>query len=192
MPRCRAKIQLVDDRYVIEDLDQRIARLDRFYEEHGKMIRHNSTVRMSIGTFFLGVALATIQFRWEEMDLIALLSVLLALIFGLGVFWYFSRQTIKSLQRQIKIANSFYQLHEVETYDWIKVPGKTLIGIQIFFMGVLPALSVFTIALYLFANTDQSAQSSGAQLEIEAKILDSRPKRFDLPIQVTPKIRAEE
>lgn len=152
----KSKMRLLNDSMEAIS-DGRVEQLRQFYNEHGQWARHYSTVRMTVGTFFLGVALVTVQFRWEQMDIFALLGVILAVGFGLGVFYFFSKQTLLSLNSQLKVANSLMELYGVDRDDRINVPdARRQIRLQVGTMGVVPAVVVIGLATALFINQLQT------------------------------------
>ena len=72
------------------------------YKDHGDWARHYSTVRMTVGTFFVTASTALIYARWGNPS--SSLIAITASLFGIGVlvFGYFTYLTFDRMKAQLK------------------------------------------------------------------------------------------
>jgi hypothetical protein len=85
------------------------------YGDHGQWARHYSTVRMTVGTFFITAATGFISLRWDTpQGGIALIS---AVIFGMGVilFLIFSALTFDEMNKQREIVDTYSEILGLRT-----------------------------------------------------------------------------
>jgi hypothetical protein len=77
------------------------------YADHGAWARHYSTVRMTIGTFFVTAATGILYLRWDNPE--PSTALLAALVLGVGaiVFLRFTWLTFKEMNNQRSIVASY-------------------------------------------------------------------------------------
>jgi hypothetical protein len=77
------------------------------YKDHGAWARHYSTVRMTLGTFFLGAAIGIIYLRWDKPE--SRTAGLAGIILGIGIllFLRFSWLTFNEMNQQRKIVEAY-------------------------------------------------------------------------------------
>jgi hypothetical protein len=77
------------------------------YRDHGAWARHYSTVRMTLGTFFVTAATSIIYLRWDTPECRTLVLAALTLLIGIGLFLWFSMLTFKKMNDQLVIVASY-------------------------------------------------------------------------------------
>jgi len=78
------------------------------YGEHGAWARHYSTVRMTLGTFFLTASIGIIFQRWDKsFDWRTVGLAACALLTGIALFLLFSWLTYRSMNRQRAIVKDY-------------------------------------------------------------------------------------
>ncbi len=178
-----------------ESADKSIeALLSDEYKDAGYWARHYSTVRLTLGTFFLTAATAVITQRLDQPDWrVAILASSLAL-FGVVLFCIFSRLTYNEMNRQLKIVNSYREkllpaqdFQPIKMYKWIKAAsGGCAAGVFVlFFLGL-----VFVWLNDGFAPNRSLAEqgtTSTTQLSLDVKVGGSDPVTLQIPITVTAK-----
>ena len=77
------------------------------YSDRGQWARHYSTVRMTLGTFFITAATGVITLRWESPQLA--IAIFAGVIFLIGVFLFlvFTFFTFREMSGQFKIVDSY-------------------------------------------------------------------------------------
>jgi hypothetical protein len=108
--------------------DQNRTELLEFYKSFGEWARHYSTVRMTVGTFFVTLSFTILHLRWDKPDLFMAASALAAFVVGLSVFVYFSNATFKRMNDQIRIFDSFlrqYTTDKIARVERTQKPFRT-------------------------------------------------------------------
>lgn len=125
------------------------------YSEHGAWARHYSTVRMTLGTFFLTASIGIIYQRWDKsFDWRTVGLAAFALMIGIALFLFFSWQTYKSMNHQLAIALDYQTTLSPDAtnrppqFEWKKQPDVLYI--------VIGAVGFFLLALGLWWKCGQS------------------------------------
>ena len=74
------------------------------YNDHGNWARHYSTVRMTVGTFFLTSSFAILGLQWKSPDRALGLFVAIYITVGWIMFLGFSHLTFRKLRQQREMA----------------------------------------------------------------------------------------
>jgi amino acid transporter len=114
------------------------------YKEHGQWARHYSTVRMTLGTFFLTLSFGILQFRWDKPEIEVAIVAGVMCFLGIIVFLLFSLATFNEMNNQLRIVNAFRQslgtaqaAKDVPLYHWWTPSGLPLaIVFAVFFAFV--------------------------------------------------------
>jgi hypothetical protein len=152
------------------------------YSDHGAWARHYSTVRMTIGTFFLTAATGIIYLRWDDPE--PGTAILAGIVFATGalVFLRFTWLTFKEMNRQRKIVASY----------------RTALGKQAEAPAPLPRLGKWdgiylgVIFLILFAAFDlwwlylkPAAAKAELKIPVAVQVGDAPAVTFKVPVKVT-------
>ena len=103
--------------------------LTEYYGDHGQWARHYSTVRMTLGTFFVTASFGLLQLRWEKPETNVAIVAALICLFGIIVFLLFSRASFNSMNEQLRIVNAHRTasgLPTVGLYRWYTPSGLPL------------------------------------------------------------------
>ncbi len=77
------------------------------FNEFGSWARHYSVVRMTLGTFWLALPLAVLQSQWKSpRDMYTFWVVLGMCVFGVLLYWLFTKKTYSALDKQRTMTNS--------------------------------------------------------------------------------------
>lgn len=109
-----------------KDADTRSVLLQE-YGDRGQWARHYSTVRMTLGTFFITAATGVITVRWDTPQLA--IAVIAGVIFAIGMllFMTFSALTFREMNAQYEIVDSYRdqlltprgeKMKKVELWKW--------------------------------------------------------------------------
>ena len=77
------------------------------YRDHGAWARHYSTVRMTLGTFFLSAATGVIYLRWDKPECGTAILAVMILLIGVILYLRFSWLTFTEMNRQRQIVAAY-------------------------------------------------------------------------------------
>lgn len=110
-------------------LDKNSAIKLEFYKDRGQWARHYSTVRLTLGTFFVTLSVGILHFRWNTPELKVGIGAFIICALGAFLFSAFSKATFDEMKGQMEIVN-FLQPDagiDLNKYDW----KKRFIGLPI-------------------------------------------------------------
>ena len=127
-----------------KDADIRSTMLQE-YSDHGNWGRHYSSVRMTLGTFFLTAATGMITLRWDKPELAVGVIAGAILLVGVAIFSVFSFLTFREMNSQFDIADSYRAKLITGTVDPIpRLKFRSLTGTG------LPFVIFFVLAFFVF------------------------------------------
>jgi len=91
-----------------KDADIRKVLLEE-YHDHGEWARHYSTVRMTLGTFFITAATGIISLRWDNPDPGIAIVAAGVFLLGLALFVGFTSLTFHEMNSQFRIVKSYHR-----------------------------------------------------------------------------------
>jgi hypothetical protein len=153
------------------------------YKEHGAWARHYSSVRMTLGTFFLSAATGVIYLRWDKPELRTAVLAAVILFIGVILFLGFSWLTFRAMNRQRRIVAAYRTaLGKAD-----KAP-KSLAVLWRWDVGYLCIL--FVVSFLAFDLWWLSGQSAGGntvefQIPISVQVGDAPASSFQVPVKVT-------
>jgi hypothetical protein len=160
------------------------------YKDAGYWGRHYSTVRMTVGTFFLGVALTILYHQWEKPQLFTAFLVLALAAVGAVLFAIFSYLTFTKMNKQMMIADAFRRsltnnAEKLEKrYDPLWQPTSLPVGIVLLVLFVV--LDVVWAYPAIKGQTAVDTTADG-KFPITVQIGQSTPITVDVPIKVKTK-----
>ena len=160
------------------------------YRDHGAWARHYSTVRMTIGTFFLSAATGIIYLRWDKPEYRT--AVLAAIILGIGVvlFLRFSWLTFKEMNSQRRIVSAYRTSlgkKEEETPKalaqfWKWDAAYICIAVVLFFAA---------FDLFWLLAPPGSSKTVDLSIPITVQIGEAPAASFQVPVKVTVPEKAD-
>jgi hypothetical protein len=154
--------------------------LSEHYKEHGQWARHYSTVRMTLGTFFLTFAFGILQFRWDKPETEVAIIAGGVFLLGLVVFLLFSLATFNEMNNQLKIVNAYRKSLNTST---VPLYGRnTLSGWPLAILFLL----LFGFVVCKFWTLAETKATKGAEVMVPL-VLQSGEKRttFQVPIEIS-------
>jgi hypothetical protein len=154
------------------------------YGDHGQWARHYSTVRMTLGTFFITAATGVITLRWDTPQIA--IAVTAGVIFGIGLllFMIFSAFTFKEMNAQFEIVDSYRK--KLET------TAEATPRFKLWRWGTgLPIAVLFVVAFlsfdlwWLFGSKLELRQASQITVPMKVKVGQQPEVTIDVPIKVT-------
>lgn len=155
------------------------------YGDHGQWARHYSTVRMTLGTFFITAATGVITLRWDNPQVA--IAVTAVVIFSIGVFLFliFSHLTFEEMNAQFNIADSYRKVLETS-------PTATPARLKWWKSGTgLPVAILFVAAFlsfdgwWLLRSTPGSRQTTQISIPMKVKVGQQPEVTIDVPLKVT-------
>lgn len=155
------------------------------YKDAGYWGRHYSTVRMTVGTFFVSATTAAVYLRWDHASVpLAILAVVSAVL-GLAVYSLFTAWTFAEMNRQRAIANAYRKwLHpdpcqRISPYDWRVASSGLPLGLGVF------SLVAVLIAWWSWSAWQGHSSAVDPQLPIKVQVGQSQPVTIQVPVKVS-------
>ena len=168
-----------------KEADIRTVLLQEF-GDHGQWARHYSTVRMTLGTFFITAATGMITLRWDKPQVA--IAVAAAVIFGFGVllFMIFSAFTFHEMNKQFDIADSYHSKlggHKLDANKRPQLWKPTGTGFPIALLFVVAFLS-FDL-WWLFGSKPESGQVTQITVPMKFQVGQQPEVKVDVPNKVS-------
>jgi hypothetical protein len=175
-----------------EDANVTSAALLEEYKDAGYWGRHYSTVRLTLGTFFLTAAGGMLYHQWEKPDNLTAWGACGIALVGLALFAVFSYFTFKEMNRQLEIS-SVYRAKlgkagkqcPLEVYRPLWTFTALPIGLSFF---VLFCVLTVLWARGVFGElADKKPAPVEAKLPISVQVGSGNPVTIEVPVKVNPK-----
>ena len=155
------------------------------YGDHGNWARHYSTIRLTLGTFFITAATGMITVRWDRPQ--TAIAVSAGVVFGIGVllFMVFSAFTFDKMNKQLEIVDSYsakLKTGTVETTKKLKLWGwATGLPIAILFVVAFTSFDLW----WLVASKPAPGQVTQITVPMTIKVGQQPEVTVDVPVRVT-------
>jgi len=155
------------------------------YSDHGQWARHYSTVRMTLGTFFLTAATGMITLRWDSPQPAIGITAGSILAIGVLLFLIFSHLTFDEMNKQREIVDSYRE--KLRTGNMQITPKLKLwrwgtgLPIAVLFVAAFATFDLW----WLYASKPKSPQSSLVSVPMKVKIGQQPEVTVDVPVRVT-------
>jgi hypothetical protein len=168
-----------------KDADVRTVLLQE-YGDHGHWARHYSTVRMTLGTFFITAATGMITFRWDTPQ--EVIAVTAGAIFGIGVilFMIFSFFTFKEMNSQFDIADLYRTKLDGEAISakdrprLFKMTG-TALPIAVLFVIVFVSFDLY----WLLCSKPELGKATQITVPLKVQVGQQHEIMIDVPIKLS-------
>ncbi|MGB7762504.1 MAG: hypothetical protein WBL61_21900 [Bryobacteraceae bacterium] len=154
------------------------------YGDHGNWARHYSTVRVTLGTFFVTAATGMITLRWDSPQMAIAVTAGVVLLIGVILFMVFSYFTFEHMTEQLKIVDSYTAKLKAGAVA-TKKPGLWGWGTG------LPIALLFVLAFasfdgwWLFLSKPKPHQVTQITVPMKVKVGQQPEVMIDVPITVT-------
>jgi hypothetical protein len=158
------------------------------YKDAGYWGRHYSTVRLTLGTFFLTAAGGMVYHQWDHPNALTAVGAIGIAVIGFTLFVIFSFLTFHEMNRQLEIA-SIYRAKLGKDEEGKKPLtrhnrffAKTAVPLG---LPLLLIFVAFTCAWALKAFKEDGVADTKLQLSVQ--VGTSSPVTVEVPVKVTPK-----
>ncbi|MGD0050087.1 MAG: hypothetical protein ABSE42_24080 [Bryobacteraceae bacterium] len=154
------------------------------YGDHGNWARHYSTIRLTLGTFFITAATGMITVRWDRPQTAIAVSAGVVLLIGVFLFMVFSYFTFDHMTEQLKIVDSYTA--KLGTGTAVTKKPKlwgwgTGLPIAVFFVIVFGLFDGW----WLLGSKPKPSQVTQITVPMMVKVGQQPEVTIDVPIQVT-------
>jgi hypothetical protein len=154
------------------------------YGDHGNWARHYSTVRVTLGTFFVTAATGMITLRWDNPQLAVALAAGGVLLIGVVLFMIFSYFTFYHMTEQLNIVDSYTAklkagsaaAKKPRLWDW----RGTALPIAVFFVFAFAAFDVWWLQ-----TKPKPSQVTHVTVPMKVQVGQQPEVSIDVPVTVT-------
>jgi hypothetical protein len=162
------------------------------YKDAGYWGRHYSTVRLTLGTFFLTAAGGMIYHQWEKPNWMTAIGALVIALIGFGLFVLFSFLTFNEMNAQREIVSVYRKKLGKDDKGkkalWLfnRFWTKTALPIGLLFLGGFFGFTLLW-ASSTFRDAQQTSSPAETKLPISVQVGSGSPVTIDVPVKVAPK-----
>ena len=154
------------------------------YGDHGNWARHYSTVRVTLGTFFVTAATGMITLHWDSPQPAVAVTAALVLLIGVVLFMVFSYYTFDHMTEQLQIVDSY--MAKLGTGTAVTKKPKlwgwgTGLPIAIFFVIVFGLFDGW----WYFLSKPKPSQVTQITVPMKVKVGQQPEVTVEVPIRVT-------
>lgn len=153
------------------------------YADHGSWARHYSTVRMTVGTFFVTAAIGLVTLRWDNPEWAIAGAAFVVFLIGFVLFGMFTSLTFERMNSQFEIVNSYR--------DKLKAGHSAIAPVGMWSKTGLPIAVALIVAFVLFDgwwlrySKQSKAQASRITIPMKVTVGQQPEVTVNVPIRVS-------